>query len=499
MTRILIVDDEWLTRTEIAEMLTALGYDVVGQTPSGRQAVDMARELMPDLILMDVVLPGEMNGIEAAEKIHSTMDIPIIFISGYGDEEYIQRAKEIETFGYVIKPFDEREIRAFVEIALHKKKLETELKRANADLIRVNDQLARTSREWEEIFQAIGQPAFILDRGQTILKANRSALQATGSREQDLVGKRCYEVFHNSEAPPSGCPFEKMKVSARLETAEIEVETLERTYLVSCTPMVDQRGVLERVIHIATDITDRKRMEAQIRQAQKMKAIATLAGGIAHQFNNALTAIVWHNNLIEMKYPDNGEISGHIAGVEKAVHRMARLTSHLLAYARGGKYAVKDISLSGFVREILPLLDRGMDPEIRMVAELPPHTFSVKADDNQLQMVLSALVANAYEAVDGSGSIRISVRDMELDRGFVKGRPGLDPGPHVCLSVEDNGKGMDEETRKKIFDPFFTTHFLGRGLGMAAVYGIVKNHDGWIDVESQPDAGTIVRIYLPAV
>lgn len=324
-------------------------------------------------------------------------------------------------------------------------------------------------------------------------------MDAIGGLENDLLGKKCYKILHKSKTPPKGCPFEKMKVSGKLETAEVEVELLRRPFLVSCTPMMDQRGRLEKAIHIATDLTDQKRLEAQIRQTQKMKAIATLAGGIAHQFNNALTAILWHNNLIEMKCPENGDISGHIAGVEKAVHRMARLTSHLLAYARGGKYAVRDFSLSGFVREILPLLDRGMDPEIRLVAELPPHAFSIKADDNQLQMILSALVANAYEAMDGSGTIRISVRDMELDRGFIKERPGLEPGPHVCLSVEDDGKGMDEETRKKIFDPFFTTHFLGRGLGMAAVYGIVKNHDGWIDVDSEPGKGTTIRIYLPAV
>jgi two-component system, cell cycle sensor histidine kinase and response regulator CckA len=500
MTRILIVDDEWLTRTEIAEMLAAQGYDVAGQASSGRQAVDMARELMPDLILMDVVLPGEMDGIGAAETIHATLDIPIIFISGYGDEEYIQRAKEIETFGYVIKPFDEREVRAFVEIALHKKQLETRLKQANAELVRVNDRLGKSSREWEGIFQAIGQPAFILDGDHAILKANRSALEATGSREQDLIGKTCYAVFHNSEAPPTGCPFEKMKISGRLETGEMPVEHLNRTFLISCTPMMDPNGRLEKVIHIATDITEQKRMEAQVRQAQKMKAIGTLAAGIAHQFNNALTAITWHNSLIEMKDPDNRDISKHIDGIERSVDRMARLTSQLLAYARGGKYAVKDLSLGGLIQETLPLLKQGMNPQIRLTAQLPPNVRAIRADQDQLKMVLSALTANACEAMDedGSGAIRISVENIDLDEAFLHDHPGLTAGPYVLLSVQDNGKGMDEETRQRIFAPFFTTHLFGRGLGMAAVYGIVKNHDGWIDVDSEPGKGTTVKIYFPS-
>lgn len=497
MSKILIVDDEWLTRVEVAQMLSSLGYDVVGEASSGLESVGMARELKPDLVLMDVVLPGEMDGIKAAEKIWLELDIPIVFISGYGDEDYIQRAKEMEPFGYVMKPFDQREIRAFVEIALHKKKLESRLKQANAELILVNDQLTRTSREWEEIFQAIGQPALILDRDQIILNANRSALEATGRREQDLIGQKCYEIFHHSDGPPKGCPFKKMKTSGRLQIAEMEVECLARTFLISCTPMKDQQGRLEKAIHIATDLTEQKRLEAKVRQAQKMNAVATLAGGISHEFNNSLTAVAWHNNLIEMKYPGNGDIVRHLAGIDRAVRKMTRLTSQLLAYARGGKYMVKDLSLTALVREMLPSLQQRMDPNIQLTSDLAQDVCSISADDTQMQMVLSALVANAQEAIEGSGRICVSVRNMDLDTEFVGDRPGLKPGRNVCLAVEDTGMGMDRKTCKQIFDPFFTTHFFGRGLSMAAVYGIVKNHDGWIDVLSEPGVGTTVNIYIP--
>jgi len=499
MPRILIADDEWLTRTEVAEMLTALGYEVAGQAESGQEAVDMAREQKPDLIIMDVVLPGEMDGIAAAEKIKAELDIPIIFVSGYGEPRYIESAKNIEAYGYVMKPFDEKEVWAFVEIALHKREMEVKLKQAHDELSRINLQLRKASREWEEIFQAIGQATLILDMEHTILNANRSAFDTVGNPGNYLVGQKCYRIFHDAATPPEGCPFEKMKMSGQLETAEMELEIPGRTFLVSCTPMVDQQGRIERCIHIATDITEKKRLEIQNRQAQKMKAISILAGGIAHQFNNALTAITWNSNLIEVKSLEKEDISRNISSIDKSVHKMARLTSQLLAYARGGKYYVKPLDLSAFIRGTLPLLRQDMDPEIRLIADFPPDVLPITADDNQLQMVLSALIANAHEAIEGSGRIRISLRNMDVDREFVQTHPGLKPGPHVCLSVEDTGKGMDEETQKKIFDPFFTMHFLGRGMGMAAVYGIVKNHDGWIDVESQPGAGTIVRIYLPAV
>jgi CheY-like chemotaxis protein len=123
----------------------------------------------------------------------------------------------------------------------------------------------------------------------------------------------------------------------------------------------------------------------------------------------------------------------------------------------------------------------------------------VKADSTQMQIVLSAIIANSNEAIEVPGRIRISTRNMDLDQAFIEEHPSLMPGPHVCLSIEDDGKGMDEETRGRIFDPFFTTHFMGRGLGMASVYGIIKNHDGSITVDSEPGAGAVVRIYLPAI
>ena len=138
MPKILIVDDEWLTRLEIEEMLTDLGYDVAGQAETGAEAIAMARELTPDLILMDVKMPGEMNGIDAAREIKKELKIPIVFISGYGDPEYIEAAKEVAPFGYVMKPFDEREVHAFIEIALSRKKLELELEEYHERLEQTN-------------------------------------------------------------------------------------------------------------------------------------------------------------------------------------------------------------------------------------------------------------------------------------------------------------------------------------------------------------------------
>jgi two-component system cell cycle sensor histidine kinase/response regulator CckA len=261
----------------------------------------------------------------------------------------------------------------------------------------------------------------------------------------------------------------------------------------------DETGTPLRIFGIDQDITERRHLQAQLLEAKKMEAISTLAGGIAHQFNNALTTITGYVGLLEMDHRQDEKIEEYTAAMKQSAHRMAHLTSQLLAYARGGKYNPQVTSLSDFVEDALPLIRHTVNPQVRFESDLPTNVLSVNVDTTQMQMILFAIVANSNEAIQGSGRIRISTRNLDLDRKFIKDHPGLKPGPYVCLSIEDDGKGMDKETKNRIFEPFFTTHFIGRGLGMAAVYGIVQNHEGWVSVDSEPGKGTVVKIYLPAI
>ncbi len=230
-----------------------------------------------------------------------------------------------------------------------------------------------------------------------------------------------------------------------------------------------------------------------------MEAIATLAGGIAHQFNNALSVITGSLDMLALEAAGNETARSYLELMKGSTNRMAQLTSQLLAYARGGKYQARVLSLSDFVRNTLPLVMHTIAPSVQVETDLPHDIFHVKADLTQMQMVLSAVLKNASEAIEGEGRILISARNEEVDDELAAKHPGLKPGSYVCLTLEDNGKGMDEDTRSRLFEPFFTTKFQGRGLGLAAAYGIVKNHDGWISVESELGKGTAVRIYLPAV
>jgi signal transduction histidine kinase len=230
-----------------------------------------------------------------------------------------------------------------------------------------------------------------------------------------------------------------------------------------------------------------------------MKSISTLAGGIAHDFNNALSGITINLDLLKMDLPNMASINHYLDSMHNAAQRMMNLTNQLLAYARGGKYCPKNISLNKFVKETLPMILNKFDSAIHVETNLAGNISNIKADIPQLYMVLSAVVTNAAEAIEGRGRILITTEPKEIEEGFAKYRPGLTPGRYVCLMIRDDGTGMEAETQRKIFEPFFTTKFQGRGLGMAAVYGIVKNHGGWISVDSQLGKGTVVRIYLPVV
>ncbi len=240
------------------------------------------------------------------------------------------------------------------------------------------------------------------------------------------------------------------------------------------------------------------KMNIRFQQAQKLEAIGSLAGGIAHEFNNALGVITGNIELLKIYFPDL-EKTTYVESMEGAAHRMANLADQLLAYARGGKYQPKIISLSGLIKDTLPIIKQNIDLAIRVEADLSMDVSRVEADPTQLLMVLSAVLNNASEAMEGEGCIKITTSEKEVDEEFAKEHLGLKAGRYVCLNIEDDGKGMDEETRSKVFVPFFTTKSRGRGLGMAAMYGIIRNHHGWISVDSELGNGSVVCIYLPAI
>jgi len=361
-------------------------------------------------------------------------------------------------------------------------------------------------RESEAYFREITENAsdmiLILDNNGTITYASSSVERFMGYSPEEMIGKSTLDFIHPEDIQRAMLDF-----GASIRMEETAIPNSFRVLHKDGSECVFE-GLGKNLLHHPTvsgfimnirDITESRRLQAQLQEAQKMEAIATLAGGVAHLFNNALSSITGHTGLLEMEYPEDEKIMDYAKAMKQSAYRMAHLTSQLLAYARGGKYNPQTMSLSNFVEGALPIIRHILDPDIRLETDLPQDVMNVKVDRTQMQMVLSALMTNSNEAINPPGRIRISTRNIEVDQGFIKDHPGLKPGPYVCLSIEDDGKGMDEETKERIFEPFFTTHFIGRGLGMPAAYGIVTNHDGAITVDSEPGKGATVFIYLPAL
>jgi len=357
----------------------------------------------------------------------------------------------------------------------------------------------RAEREWETTFNTMSDWISLIDQERRIQRTNHGGDKLVGVPPPQIVGQVCCKLLHGAEEPIAGCPFEKMMETHDQEIVECNIPETDRWLRITVDPVMDEHGELIGAVHIVREITDQKKMQLHFQQAQRMESISTLAGGIAHQFNNALSAISGNIDLIKMDFPTDEKINKYIISMRDSAQRMAQLTDQLLAYARGGKYQAKNISLSDFVRDTLPLVKHNIKPSICIETDLPRDIKSVYTDMTQMQMVMSAILSNSSEAIEDKGRIRVTCRNEEVTDEIAKDLPGLKTGSYVTLMVEDDGKGMDEEIKSRVFEPFFTTKFQGRGLGMAAAYGIVKNHDGWIFIDSELGIGTTVRIYLPPI
>jgi len=256
---------------------------------------------------------------------------------------------------------------------------------------------------------------------------------------------------------------------------------------------------------VARDITDRlkienekRKLEEQLHHAQRMKAIGTLAGGIAHDFNNLLMAIQGNVSSLLIKTRQDIGFQESLKAIERCVGSGADLTRQLLGFARGGKYDVRPIDLNDILQHTTQMFGRTRK-EVKIYQDLTEQIWEVEADRSQIEQVLMNLYLNASQAMTDSGSIFLKTTNLICDEQYVRAH-GVPSGKYVKVSVRDTGCGMDEEVKRRIFEPFFTTKEMGRGtgLGLASAFGIVKNHNGFVDVESRPNQGTTFNIYLPA-
>lgn len=465
---ILNVDDYEPARYAVTRVLQQAEFRVA-EAGTGAEALELARTQHPDLILLDVNLP-DITGFEVCQRMKAdpaTARIPVVHVSATSAQT-ADRARGLD-FGaesYLIHPVEPEVLVATINAAL----------RAH----RAEETARLLAQQWQATFDALGHGIALVDAGGRLLRWNR-ALERLAGREP-RQGQCLDELWSARAAETQKTVFERA-----VETGQRQDEVVESDdcYLeMTADPMSDEARRITGAVCTVDDITARMRLERQFREAQKFESIGQLAAGVAHEFNNLLTAVLGNASLMLADLPPQHQFSDPLEEIIKASNRAARLTQQLLAYSGRTQYTMRLVDVARLVGDMGNLLRASLPRTVELEFDLAGGLSPVHADAVQLQQVIMNLAINAGEAIAESPG-RVTVRARSVDAW-------------VVLEVEDTGPGIPPEIRPHMFDPFFTTKFMGRGLGLAAVAGIVRAHNGAIEALSGPGGGTVLRVSLPA-
>ena len=358
----------------------------------------------------------------------------------------------------------------------------------------------RAKQEWEDIFNAIGHMAMVMDNDHRILAVNRSTVEHSGRPAEELVGRVCHEIFHHSGTQAAQCPALNMCETAVTSVGEVKFDPLDKSFIVSCTPIYDQNGELQKIIHIMTDISERKRLEKQLIQAHKMEAIGTLAGGVAHDFNNILTSLLGYTQIMLSETEKGSMIEQEdLQEVYRAGLRAKELVRQILTFARKTEDEMMPVRIDLIVKEVLKFI-RSSIPTSISIRENVTSRSKVIANATQIHQVIMNLCTNASHAMDEQGGIlTIDLTDKRLDEcRYVSGQKVV-PGDYIMLAVTDTGSGISPDIMERIFEPYFTTKSVeeGTGMGLALVQSIINEAGGVIQVKSEVHSGSRFEILLP--
>ncbi|MFH0991875.1 MAG: PAS domain-containing protein [bacterium] len=365
-------------------------------------------------------------------------------------------------------------------------------------------------KESEELFRKViestGEGVALLSKDGRFILVNLATEELFGLSRSQLLSRSLFDCISPNCSEHLKSELFKRK-GKQASTFELEIHRSDgskRMVLVTATSVLQTDGSYAGSLGIFRDMTEHKRTEEALRETQKMKSLGILAGGIAHDFNNLLQAVLGHASLALQRLDRHHAAYANIQKLETAAMRASELTQQLLAYSGRGKFQTTPIFLNTFIRDNLHFFEVSIPKYIQLHTALAADLPHIEADSGQIQQIVMNLIINATEAIgDRAGNIHIATSSLYIpadDRAcWVRAGEELDAGTYVLLDVHDDGSGMAEETQQRIFDPFFSTKFTGRGLGLAAVLGIIRGHKGGIQVQSNVGVGTTFRIALPAV
>ncbi len=497
---ILVVDNHPLVISFMTHFLEKLGHRVMTAV-DGIEALEVLKGFVPDVIFVDLVMPN-IGGDKLCRIIRQRPELGqtfLVILSAIATEEKAR----ISSYGAdccIAKG-------PFKKMGRHIKRVLDQLASGKAPSLKgkvigeedlheraITRELLSSRRHFQATLNHMQEGILELNQRFEIVYANPAGARLMGMPEETLLSSKFSSFFGGADRERVERLLEKSRTAPQHVSEESPVSVNQRQVSLDLLWVEDQDS--PTTLAIVRDITHRKQLQERLQQAQKMEAISVLAGGIAHQFNNALQVITGGVDLLDMNFAGD---KAPMAIIHTAVDRMQALTRQLLAYAGGGHYLPEPACFNSLIEETLKLIEKTVPASVQIQLDLAPVVSRVEADATQLQMAIAAIVANAVEAIPGTGQIRIATRNEILEDPLNAQLPDLMPGRYVSVVITDTGKGMDAATRRRLFEPFFSDKFQGRGLGMAAVYGIVKNHGGGIAVDSHYGHGTCVRVYLPAI
>jgi len=474
--QILIVEDERIIAKDIQVKLEYLGFSVTDIVGSGEEAIEISASKKPDLILMDINLEGEIDGIEAAAIIHKSNIIPVIYLTSYSDDATLQRAKITNPLGYINKPFNEKELHTSIELAFYKYDIDLKLQ--------------ESEKKYRSLFEnaQVGIVRFSIQNNE-ILEVNSKFIEIFGYKNRKTVlGKKMSDFFYFSKEYRQI----KAKISELgfLNQYELRMKKADGSliWIDGSSWTREKELVIESVL---MDISEKKQIEEKLIQSQKMETVGQIAAGIAHEINTPLAVVstrleILHDD-IEKYHPESVK---QINIINKNIYRISNIIEKLLGFSRFPQDQKSLININSLLQEVLLFVNTksrkmGIEIKLNLLSDLP----SINYYQNKLEQVFLNVLMNAIDAMPTGGKITISTSIMTR----------ADSHSEIEIKFIDDGVGMDEISRERIFDPFYTTKPSGKGtgLGMYISYGIIKELNGEILVKSNKNQGTEIRIILP--
>lgn len=483
MTSILITEDEMIVALNIKQRLQNMGYHVTGIASTGKNALEQAKINQIDLVLMDIRLKGDMDGIETARILRQKHNIPVVFLSAYADKDTLARARKAEPFGFLVKPFEERELRSTIETALQKIDTERELK---ANL-----------KQLGSILEAVPDAIILLDRKNEIIVANDLGLQYTRLlTDRENADNLTHLGLHQIE--------EVLENISDGSYHSIELKGITpRMFEIRGTVIPDDSDSInsERLswVLVIRDVSKEYARQEQIELKNRMAALGQFAAGMAHDFNNILTSLILNAQLIELKDKNISSDSRHkLQLIQQQSNRGSDLIRQLLDFSRSVDFEMLPLNLTTVANETFEMLKHLLPDNIESQLRYSTDDLVVDGNSTHIQQTILNIALNARDAMPVGGELTIELGKVLQKQNSISKDEN---NSWICIRISDTGTGIPDHILPHIFDPFYTTKPTnkGTGLGLAQVYGIINQHNGYVEVETDLETGTTFLIYLPAI